>query len=225
MKIFRDRSDAGQKLAEKLRGYELSNALVVALPRGGVPVTSEIARLLQLPWDVVLVKKIGAPNHPEFAIGALSEDHMPVWNEEVIALLSLKDRELAELAETSKIAIQKQHEMWKSGFAPMPFEGKHVILVDDGLATGLTMQAAIQLLKRKGVSKMTIAVPVSPGSTIESLKPMVDDVICLEVPEHFLSVGEWYEDFAPVSSEFIANSLHGRLPGSGHFNESFASTF
>lgn len=223
MKLFKNRIDAGQKLAEKLKELELNDNAIFALPRGGVPVASELARQMGKRWDILLVKKIGAPNHPEFAIGALCEDYQPVWNEEVISLVSLKDRELAELVESSKLAIQKQYEMWRQGFVEVPLCGQDVIIVDDGLSTGLTMQAAIQFLRKKSVGKIIVAVPVSPRSTIDSLRPLFDDVLCLETPEHFLSVGEWYEDFSEVSSEEITSLLHSRLSGSDGFNPGYAS--
>lgn len=207
MKSLKDRETAGQLLAQKLSTADWSRAFVLALPRGGVPVAWESAKELKLPLDVVLVKKIGEPDQPEFAIGAVSEDEDPIWNQESIDFLGLEKRKLHYLAEDTRKMILEQTKKWRKGRSPLAVKGKTIILVDDGLATGMTMHAAVDFLKGRGVKKIVIAAPVASRSAVDSFKTKVDQIVVLKIPEPFFSVGQWYEDFTQVTDEVVTNIL------------------
>lgn len=206
MRLFANRKEAGEILAKRLlseRKWE--GALVLALPRGGVPIGREVADELGLPLDVLLVKKIGAPNQSEFAIGAMPEDEQPIWDQSSISQLDLSEKDLQEAAEISRRKILDQAIKWRH--EPLKIKSKTVIVVDDGLATGLTMVAAVQFLKRQKVSKIIIAVPVASSSSMDSLKPLVDEIVALQIPEPFFSVGQWYKDFTQVTDEMVTDLL------------------
>jgi putative phosphoribosyl transferase len=211
MKPLKDRETAGQLLAQKLKNADWKEASVLALPRGGVPIAWEIAKELKLPLDVLLVKKIGEPDQPEFAIGAVSEDEHPIWNQESLSALGLEKRKLHDLSENTRKIILEQAKKWRKGRAPLDVKDKTIILVDDGLATGMTMHAAVEFLKRRGVKKIVIAAPVASRSAVDSFKTKVDQIVVLQIPEPFFSVGQWYEDFTQVTDETVTNILAGMI--------------
>jgi len=191
--IFKDRVDAGKQLAEKLKKYkDKSETIVVALPRGGVVLGNEIAKELNLPLDIVVPRKIGAPNNPEFACGAISESGEYVPNPEAghISEAYLKKEIAKEKAEAAR-----RLKLYRSGRPARDFKNKTIILVDDGIATGLTMEAGIRTLKSMGAEKIIVTVPVSAEDSYERLRQEVDKITCLDLPMFFAAVGQFYEQF------------------------------
>lgn len=204
---FRDRRDAGRRLAAALAPLHDAHPLVVALPRGGVPVAFEIAEELDTALDVALVRKVGAPMQPELAIGAVSEDGVVVVDEQLVARLGIEHDELAHLVEGAQREITSQAVRLRPGRASVRVKGRTVVVVDDGLATGSTMRAALAALRRRGAARVIVAVPVGAPDTCAALRAEADDVVCLATPAHFSSVGQWYEDFSPVSDETVRSML------------------
>ena len=206
---FRDRVDAGRKLAHELLHLREAKLVVLALPRGGVPVAFEVARALEAPLEVVLVRKIGAPNQPELGLGAVVEGAPPqvVLNEELVQLvrpgrLYLEAEEKRQLAE-----IERRRALYRPGRAPLSLAGRCAIAVDDGIATGGTMKAVLLALRSAGVHRLVLAVPVAPPDTLQELAPLADEVVCLMRPEPFYSVGSHYRDFAQTTDEEVIHLL------------------
>jgi putative phosphoribosyl transferase len=204
---FRDRRDAGRRLAAALAPLYGAHPLVVALPRGGVPVAFEIAEELDTGLDVALVRKVGAPMQPELAIGAVSEDGVVVVDEQLVARLGIAHDELAHLVERAQREIASQAVRLRPGHASVRVKGRTVVVVDDGLATGSTMRAALVALRRRGAARVVVAVPVGAPDTCAALRREADDVVCLASPTQFSSVGQWYDDFSPVSDETVRRLL------------------
>lgn len=201
--LFLNRAHAGRLLADKLStlNWVNKNTLIIAIPKGGVPLGFEIANKLHLPLDIILVKKIGAPHYPELAIGSVSEDNEIFYNHRLLAELRLNTESVNPIKED---AIKRMHETsftLRSGRKPMDLNGKHIILVDDGIATGATMEVVIQVLKKRNVKSITIAAPVASADTAQKLAAVVDQVVILNTPNPIYSVGEWYEDFTQVSTK------------------------
>jgi putative phosphoribosyl transferase len=206
--MFRDRSAAGIRLAERLRQYQDRNdALILALPRGGVVTGYELARALNLRLDVLIVRKIGYPGQPELALGAVSETGTVVLNQSIVSSGVLSKEFIPTEIEHQKQEIARRIAMYRSGKGLDNLEGKTVILVDDGVATGATIKAAIGTLKQENLAKLVVALPVGPPETIHSFKTMVDEVICLDTPLPFIAVGNHYQDFAQVSDEEVVDLL------------------
>jgi putative phosphoribosyl transferase len=199
--MFQNRIEAGKRLAKSLRRYEVDQPVVMALPRGGVPVGYEIANSLSAPLDVLLVKKIGHPRNPEFAIGAISEDGGAVVNDELISALGVDRMALAE--EVKSLTAVLRDEAWRlrGGILPVDLTGRTVILTDDGISTGSTMLHAIDVLQRKGVAHIIVATPVCPADAAQLLRREDVDLVTLDEPEFFVSVGQWYRDFEDVGDE------------------------
>lgn len=208
--IFSDRRHAGQLLAQKLKQYKNSNAVILALPRGGVPIASEVANILTAPFDVLIVRKIGAPFQSELAVGAICEDGEPNWNESILSNLELKSNDVEKTVIAERRKIKNQIKTFRKSRELMPLEMKTVIVVDDGLATGATMLAAIQYLKKKAVARIVVAVPIAASSSATKLRSMVDEVIAVEEREDLRSVGQWYENFSQVSDAEVIDLLNGR---------------
>ncbi|HEU5047331.1 MAG TPA: phosphoribosyltransferase [Rickettsiales bacterium] len=203
-----DRRQAGLELANRLaaHAYE-SETLVLALPRGGVPVAFEIARKLHLPMDVFLVRKLGLPGHEELAIGAIADGGMRVLNEDVLSYLPVDKVVIDYIAAKEEQELERRRRTYRDD-KPFPaVTGKQIILVDDGLATGSTMRAALKALKRMKPGRIIVAVPVAPESALADL-PGADETICLMMPEPFYSVGVWYEQFDQTSDQEVLRSLH-----------------
>jgi predicted phosphoribosyltransferase len=198
--IFRDRTDAGQALARRLRPYaNRPDVLVLALPRGGVPVAYEVARELGVPLDVFLVRKLGVPGQEELAMGAIATGGVRVLNEDVVRVLQIPDEAIDSVAETEWRELERREREYRDD-RPLPkVRGRTVILIDDGLATGSTMRAAIAALRQQRPARLIVAVPVAAPSTADELRDEVNDVICVETPEPFYAVGSWYEDFSQTS--------------------------
>lgn len=208
MIIYKNRSEAGTRLAARLAHYRNRNDVVVlALPRGGVPVGYEVATDLGCPLDVLIIRKIGAPAMPELAAGAISETGAQVLNEDVVAFHRISGDYLAREAERQKLEIARRAALYRAGQGITPLEGKIVILLDDGVATGATMKAAIATLRKEPLQRLVVALPVAPPSTAMEIRPTVDEWICLETPERFAAVGHFYADFAQVGDEEVIRLL------------------
>ncbi len=201
---FRDRTEAGRRLAEVLRPYAGSpNLLVLALPRGGVPVGYEVARALHAPLDVLLVRKLGVPGHEELAMGAIASGGVRIVSEDVTAMLGIPDRVIATVAAVEEKELQRREQLYRDGRPPPNVRGRVVILVDDGLATGATMRAAAAALRTQGPEWLVVAVPVAPPETCEALGAVADDVVCALSPEPFVAVGAWYDDFSQTTDDEV----------------------
>jgi len=206
--MFHDRKDAGIQLAETLKHYKgNSSVLVLELPRGGVVVGFEIARYLNVPMDVFIVRKIGFPTEPEFAIGSVSETGTVYLNQSVISAYRVADKYIADETAHQKEEIAKKVKLYREGKKIGGLENKIIILVDDGVATGATMKAAITTLKKEKIEKLVIALPVAPPSTAAELKEMADEFICLETPYDFFAVGSYYHNFKQVSDVEVIELL------------------
>jgi predicted phosphoribosyltransferase len=207
MAMFRDRTEAGEALAEALEGLALPDPVVLALPRGGVPVAAPVARRLKAPLDLLLVRKIGAPGHEELAVGAVVDGpvHEAVFNKPVLAMLGMTEAEFAPAIARKLAEIEARRTAYLGGAAPVPVEGRTAIVVDDGIATGATAKAALLGLKRRRPASVILAVPVAPADTLAELEPLVDRIVCLDVPRDFYAVGAHYRDFPQVEdAEVIA---------------------
>jgi len=205
---FRDRSQAGQLLAEQLLKYEKQpDAIVLALPRGGVPVGYEIATKLDLPLDVFVVRKLGVPGQRELAMGAIAYGGVRVLNEDVLRAMPFAAATVAEITAEETREVERRERDYRGGRPAPQLEGRIVILVDDGLATGSTMLAAIAALRQKDPAKIVVAVPVCPPETLEEIKRVADETVILFAPDWFRGVGQFYEDFAQLSDETVRDLL------------------
>jgi len=205
---FRDRVQAGQVLSQKLKAYaDRADVMVLALPRGGVPVALEVARLLHAPLDVFLVRKLGTPGQEELAMGAIASGGIRVLNDEVIQSLHVPESviDLATVKELRELA--RRERLYREGRPALDVTGRTVILVDDGLATGSTMRAAVAALRQLKPKRLVVAVPLAAAPTCRDLRGEVDELVCLQTPDPFYSVGFWYEDFSQTTDEEIREML------------------
>jgi putative phosphoribosyl transferase len=207
--MFKDRRQAGRQLAAQLLRYTGVDTVVLALPRGGVPVGYEVARALHAALDITVVRKVGAPGQPEFGIGAVVDGDYPeeVLDEESVRLLSVSREYLDKQIGIALREIRRRQEVYRHGRAPMALKGRTVIVVDDGIATGGSMRVALRAARRAGPKRLVLAVPVAPPETIESLRAEVDDVVCLSTPEMFQAVGQFYEDFRQTTDDEVIRLL------------------
>lgn len=208
MALFRDRRDAGRKLAQELMSYaNRPDVLVLALPRGGVPVAFEVAQALGAPLDIFLVRKLGVPGHEELAMGAIASGGVRVLNDTVVDALNIPDRLIDAVAEKEQQELERRERAYR-GDRPKPeVGGKTVILVDDGLATGASMRAAIEGLRTKEPASIVMAVPTASPETCEAFADTVEDVVCAETPQPFYGVGFWYQDFSQTTDEEVGTLL------------------
>lgn len=210
---FTDRRQAGAALAERLRTQYDEGALpepvVLALPRGGVVVADEIARALHAPLDVLVVRKIGAPFQPEFAVGAIAGDDMPLFAERAFDRLGLSAADLAPVVEREREELHRREQLYREGKPPPELTGRTAVVVDDGMATGATAFAAVRSLRHRHPARVTLAVPVCSPEAADLLRDEVDDVVCLHQPVSFTAVGVWYEDFDQVTDDEVLKILHG----------------
>lgn len=208
MIIFKNRSEAGKRLAARLAHYRnREDVVVLALPRGGVTVGFEVARELRCPLDVLIIRKIGSPGMPELAAGAISETGAQVFNEDVISLHRITLDYLTRETERQRQEIARRAALYRPGREIIALGGKIVILLDDGVATGATLKAAIATLKNEPLQKLVAALPVAPPSTAAEIRPTVDEWICLETPAWFAAIGNFYADFTQVSDEEVIRLL------------------
>jgi len=217
---FRDRFQAGRRLAAALTPYMgRPNLLVLALPRGGVPVGFEVARALNAPLDVMLVRKLGVPGHEELAMGAIASGGVRIVSDDIVAAFSIPERIIAAVAAHEEEELKRRERTYRDERSPPEIRGRTVILVDDGLATGSTMRAAAAALREQHPGRLVVAVPVAPPETCASLRNEVDDVVCALAPEPFFAVGNWYDDFSQISDEKVRELLRaadapvGAAPG------------
>jgi len=208
MRLFHDRPDAGRQLAEQLREYATRDDIVVlGLPRGGVPVAYEVASRLGAPLDIFLVRKLGVPGHAELAMGAIAPGGVQVLNFDLIDELAIPLASVDAVAASERQELERRDRIFRGG-RPLPeLKGKTVILVDDGLATGATMEAAVTALRRMEPAQIMVAVPVGARETCERLARIADHVVCLATPAPFNAVGQWYEDFAQTTDEEVKHLL------------------
>jgi predicted phosphoribosyltransferase len=205
---FRDRADAGRVLAEKLADYAgREDVIVLALPRGGVPVAYEVARALGAPLDVFLVRKLGAPGHEELAMGAIASGDVVVMNDEVVKAMNVQADDILDAIASERRELARREEAYRDGRPPADVQGKTVILIDDGLATGSTMRAAVTALRRQGPARIVVAVPIGATSTCAEFQSIADDCICAATPEPFRAVGLWYDDFSQTEDTEVAELL------------------
>jgi putative phosphoribosyl transferase len=202
--FFRDRKEAGKLLAEKLSAYAGKPDIIVsALPRGGVPLAFEIAKALHAPLDLMLVRKLGVPGHEELALGALAMDDVCVFNDDVIRSYAIPDEILqAVIAKESK-ELLRRNQAYRGGAPPADVKDRTVILVDDGLATGATMHAAVRAVAQQGPARIIIAVPVASEQAVEALRREADEVVCLQIPPFFYGVGSAYGDFSQTTDDEV----------------------
>jgi putative phosphoribosyl transferase len=211
---FRNRKDAGLQLAAKLRRFQQSDPVVLALPRGGVPVALEVARELAAPLDLVLVRKIGAPSQRELAAAAVvdGEKMELVVNQDVVGALRIPRAYLEQEAKREVEEIERRRKAYLGRRGRVPVEGRTAIVVDDGIATGATMRAALRAVRRRKPSRLVLAVPVALSGTVESLRNEVDEVVCLATPEWFGAIGAFYADFRQLSDEEVRSLLERTKP-------------
>src|SRR6202035_732908 len=209
--LFRDRRDAGRLLAEKLAAYaNRADALVLALPRGGVPVAYEVARALDAPLDVFLVRKLGVPGYEELAMGAVATSGVRVLNDQIVNGLGIPSYVIDAVAAQEQQELERRERLYRGGRPPPDVRGRTLILVDDGLATGATMRAAVMALRQLQPARIVVATPTASPEICEELRAEVDDVICAITPEPFLAVGHWYEDFSQTTDDEVRGLLAQR---------------
>jgi predicted phosphoribosyltransferase len=205
---FADRRDAGILLADRLKQLVGRGDLVVlALPRGGVPVGYEVARVLGAPLDVFVVRKLGLPGHPELAMGAIASGDIRVLNEDVLELYPVPKAAIDAVTRTEWLELARRERAYRDGRPLVPIEGRTVVLVDDGLATGSTMRAAVLAVRRLRPARVVVAVPVGAGQTCQALREVADEVVCAFTPEPFRAVGLWYADFSQTTDDEVRQLL------------------
>ncbi len=210
---FRDRKDAGRRLATALSDYKTEHPVVLALPRGGVPVAAEVARALEAPLDLLLVRKIGVPFHPELAMGAVVDGSAPlvVRNEDVIRMARVSETEFAAVRDRELAEIKRRRARYVGDRSHPDLKGRVVIVIDDGIATGATTRAALRAVRKQEPSRLILAVPVAPTPTLQELRDEADEIVCLEDYEPFGAVAAYYADFGQTSDEEVA-ALLARSP-------------
>lgn len=207
MAYFSDRTDAGKRLASAMPDFAGKNAIVLAIPRGGVVVGFEIAKRLNLPLDVIIPHKIGAPDNPELAIGAMTEDGTIILDKNLVSYLGVTQSYIREESEQQKNEINRRLKLYRQNKPYPELKNRDVILVDDGIATGSTMKAALASAKNRGAKTVTVVVPVGPPSTIKELETQADRVVCLYTPEFFQAIGQFYADFSQTSDDEVIELL------------------
>jgi putative phosphoribosyl transferase len=214
MDVFANRTEAGRELARALRARKLADPVVLALPRGGVPVALEVAAALNAPLDLLLVRKIGAPAHRELAVAAVAEGPPSalVFDDETMAMTGATRAYVDRQAQIELAEIARRRAAYLGGRAPLPVEGKTVVVVDDGIATGTTVRAALKSLRHRHAARLVLAVPVAPPRVVAELGSEVDELVCLSQPEYFYAVGAHYADFRQVSDDEVIELLERAAP-------------
>jgi putative phosphoribosyl transferase len=211
---FQDRHDAGRRLAALLEPFRGEQPVVIGIPRGGVPVAAEVARVLGAPLDVTVVRKIGAPRNPEYAIGAVAEGGVRVLSGEAVSALGLSDAKLEALVARVEGELEERLRRYRGAREPVELSGRTAILVDDGLATGRSALAGVGSLRKRGAARVILAVPVAAPASVQALGDYADEVVCVEMPVDLWAVGLWYEDFRPTADEEVAALLAQSQTGS-----------
>ena len=207
---FADRRDGGRRLAAELTAYaQRRDVVVLGLPRGGIPVAAEVAAALGAPLEVFVVRKLGVPGHEELAMGAIASGGVRVLNEDVVRTSAIPPEELARVTEREREAVNRLQTAYRGERPPVEVRDRVAIVVDDGLATGATMRAAVTALRELGAAAIVVAVPTAPRETCQALRAIADEVVCATSPHPFMAVGLWYADFAPVSEETVRELLDG----------------
>lgn len=207
--IFGDRVDAGRKLAERLSAYaKRNNVIVLGIPRGGVPVAFEVATALDAPLDVFLSRKLGVPGQEELAFGAVATGGVRVLDQELIEAVGISKQEIEQITNRVRAELERRERVYRGSRPPLQLEGKIVILIDDGIATGSSMRAAIEALRQLKPARIVVAVPVAPFSTCRRLKTEVDELVCVHMPEAFYAIGQFYDDFSQVADEEVTDLIH-----------------
>ena len=208
---FENRREAGAELASRLRQYSnRDDVLVLALPRGGVPVGYEVAEALKAPLDVFVVRKLGTPGHAELAMGAIASGGVRVLNDDVVRWYGIPDRLIDAVADSEQLELERRERTYRGDRPPLSVRGRTVILVDDGLATGSTMRAAVAAVRRLRAGRVIVAAPVGARDTCEAMRLVADDVVCVVSPERFVAVGAWYLDFSETSDDEVRRLLQVR---------------
>lgn len=213
---FRDRREAGGLLADALgeKYGDRDDVVVLALPRGGVPIGREVARALGAPLDVIVVRKLGAPGRPELAMGAIASGGVRILESRVVGTLGVDEETIEEVAGQERAELERREAAYREDRSPIEIEGRIALIVDDGAATGSTLRAAIRAAGERGPERVVAAVPVAPPDTVERLKEVADEVVCPRTPVPFAAIGAWYEEFPQVSDEEVREIL-GELGGEG----------
>jgi len=213
-RIFEDRVDAGRALARALAAFGgAADVIVLGLPRGGVPVASEIARSLGLPLDVLVVRKLGLPWQPELAMGAIASGGAMVLNKDVLRHSAFGEEALEQVKRRELVELERRERAFRGTSPPLDVSGRTAIVVDDGLATGATMEAAVRALRIQGAARVVVAVPVASVEARERVAALADEVFCLETPRYFSAVGQWYRDFDQTSDREVSELLEGAREG------------
>jgi putative phosphoribosyl transferase len=207
MMLFANRIEAGRRLADSLGFLAGQDVVVVGLPRGGVPVAFEVARALDAPLDVIVVRKLGIPFQPELAMGAVGEGGVRIINEDVVRRVGVRERELADVEQRERAEIERRANRFRGTKAPVPLAGRTVIVVDDGIATGSTARAACQVARAHGATRVVLAAPVGPADVVRRMHSAADQVICPYTPADFCAIGQFYEDFAQTSDQEVVDLL------------------
>lgn len=207
MVYFSDRKDAGKQLASALTDFSFKEGMVLAIPRGGVVVGYEIASALNFKLDVIIPRKIGTPDNPELAIGAVTEDGTMILDDSLIMYLGVSNDYIYQESERQKQEIRRRQNFYRQGVSEPEIKDKNVIVVDDGIATGYTMKAALASVRNRGAATLTVAIPVGPPSTIKELKHQADNIVCLYTPEYFQAIGQFYSDFSQTTDEEVIELL------------------
>lgn len=207
MTVFRDRTDAGRRLGERVTAWAADDPIVVGLPRGGVPVAYEVAKALGAPLDILVVRKIGAPRQQELALGAVGEGGIRLYNHDIIAALGVSAEELQRLSDATAAEVVERTARLRGPLPPLDPTGRAVVLVDDGVATGASMRAAMAVLRRREVSQLLLAIPVTAPEALRFLGPLADDLVCLSAPAYFQAVGQFYQDFDQTTDQEVHRLL------------------
>lgn len=205
--IFRDRIDAGQRLATLLQPIKVKDPIILGLPRGGVPVASQVAQSLHRPLDVLIVRKLGVPWQPELAFGAVGEEGQIYFNQSIVNEIGISQQERDEIVAREGEEVRKRELRFRGDRSSLDIAGKCVIIVDDGIATGATAEVACRIARSRGASEVIMAAPVAARATIEKLSAVADECIVLYTPDEFDAVGQWYEDFHPVTDDEVADIM------------------
>jgi putative phosphoribosyl transferase len=222
--IFKDRTDAGRKLAARLTRYgDRADVLVLALPRGGVPVAYEVSKELNAPLDLFLVRKLGVPGHEELAMGAIASGGLRILNDDIVNYLRIPDEVIDAVAVREQRELERRERAYRDDRPPPDVKDRIVILIDDGLATGSTMRAAASSLRLQEPKRIVVAVPVSSPETCDEFRSEVDEIVCAVTPQHFRGVGLWYDDFSQTSDEQVRELLNRSTQQQQHIASSTPS--